>query len=77
MNLDTGDSEFYPSDYLLEYTSDYIPDLYNLPIKSIDDDELDQLLEFFHSTRRSSDLIQHYPGRWNEDNAGLDRKSVV
>ena len=47
MNLDTGDSEVYPSDYLLEYTSDYIPDLYNLPIKSIDDDELDQLLELF------------------------------
>ena len=40
-----GDVEVYPSDCTLEY----VPDPDNTPIKYIDNDEMDQLLEFFYS----------------------------
>ena len=46
--VDNGDVEVYPSDNPLEYPSDSIPDTDYTPIKSIDDDEMDQLLELFH-----------------------------
>ena len=36
--IDNSDVDFYPSEYPLKYTSDYFPDPYNTPIKSIDDD---------------------------------------
>ena len=47
--VDNGYVEVYPSDNPLEYSSESIthPDT-NL-IKSIDDDEMEQLLNFFHS----------------------------
>ena len=32
----------------MEYISDSITDIYYTPIKSIDDDKIDQLLELFH-----------------------------
>ena len=43
--MDNGDIEVYPSDNPSEYTFDYVPDPDNTPIKSIYDDELDELLE--------------------------------
>ena len=47
-SIDNGDVEVYPSEYPFEYTSDSIPDPDTTLIKSIDDDEMDQLLGFFH-----------------------------
>ena len=35
-----GDVEVYDSDHPLEYTSDYIPDPYNIPITPMDDVEM-------------------------------------
>ena len=47
--VDNGYVEFSPSGYQFEYTSDSIPDTDTTMIKSIDDYEMDQLLELFHS----------------------------
>ena len=41
--------EVYPSEYPFGYISKYVPDPDNNTTESIDDDEMDQLLEFFHS----------------------------
>ena len=43
-SLDIGDFKVYPSDYLSEYTSDYVPHLDITPIKPIDDDVYAQVL---------------------------------
>ena len=45
---DNGDVEVYPLEYTFESTSDSVPDPDNTPIKLIGDDEMYQLLEFFH-----------------------------
>ena len=47
--IDNGDVEFHNSEYSFESTSEYVPDTYPTLIKSIDDDEMDQLLGLFHS----------------------------
>ena len=47
--VDNGDVEVYPSDYPSKYTSDSVTKPYTTPIKSIDDDEINKLLELFHS----------------------------
>ena len=47
--MDNGDVEVHPSEFPVEYNSVYVPDLETTPIKPIYDDEMDHLLEFFHS----------------------------
>ena len=47
--IDHFDVEVYPSDFPVEPNSESVPDLDTTVIKSIDDDEMDHLLEFFHS----------------------------
>ena len=44
-----GDVKVHPSEYPFESTSEYVPYIYTTLIKSIDDDEMYQLLELFHS----------------------------
>ena len=46
--IDNGDIEFHPSEFPVESNSEYVPDPDTTPIKSIDDYEMDHLLEFFH-----------------------------
>ena len=41
--VDNGDVNVYTSDYPLESNSEYVTDLYKTPIKSIYDDEMDQI----------------------------------
>ena len=41
--------EVNPSKFLVEYNSESVPYPYTTPIKLIDDDEMDHLLELFHS----------------------------
>ena len=48
-DIDNGDFYVHPSEFPFESNSEYVPDPDNTPIKSIDDDEMDHLLEFFHS----------------------------
>ena len=47
--IDNGDVEVHPSEFLVESNSESVLDPYTTPIKSIDDDEMDHLLELFHS----------------------------
>ena len=47
--IDNGDVEVHPSDFPVEFNSEYVSYIDNATIKSIDDDEMDHLLEFFHS----------------------------
>ena len=47
--IDKGGVGVDPSEYPVEFNSISIPDPYTTPIKSIDDYEMDHLLEFFHS----------------------------
>ena len=47
--IDNGDVEVHPSEYPFESTSESVPGADTTMIKSIDDDEMDQLLELFHS----------------------------
>ena len=47
--VDTGDVYFYTSEYPLEYISEYVTYLDNNPIKSSNDDEVDHILQLFHS----------------------------
>ena len=44
-----GSVEFHPSEFPVEFNSESVPDPETTPIKSIDDDEMDHLLELFHS----------------------------
>ena len=46
--IDNGDVEFHPSEFPVEPNYEYIPDPDTTQIKSIDDDEMDHLLEFFY-----------------------------
>ena len=47
--IDNDDVEAHPSEFTFEYNSEYVSDKDITPIKSIDNDESDHLLEFFHS----------------------------
>ena len=47
--IDNGDVEFHPSDFPVESNSESFPNPDTTPIKYIDDDEMDHLLELFHS----------------------------
>ena len=48
-SIDNGDVNIPNSDVPVESNYDSVPDIDTTPIKSIDDDEMDNLLEFFHS----------------------------
>ena len=47
--IDTGGVEVHPSDFPVESNSKSVPDPDTTPIKSIYDDEMDYILELFHS----------------------------
>ena len=47
--INNGDVEVHPSEYPFECTSEYVTYPDKTPIKSIDDDEMNHLLELFHS----------------------------
>ena len=47
--IDNGDVKIPTSDVPFESNYDLVPDPCTTSIKSIDDDEMDHLLEFFHS----------------------------
>ena len=46
--IDNGDVDVHPSYFPVESNSESIPDPDTTPVKSIDDDEMDHILEFFH-----------------------------
>ena len=48
-SVDNGDVEIQPSDLPVEFISESVSDPETTMIKSIDDDEMDHTLEFFHS----------------------------
>ena len=48
-SIDNGDFGVHPSEFPVESNSEYFPYSYTTPIESIHDDEMDHLLEFFHS----------------------------
>ena len=48
-SIDNGDVEVHPSRYPFEYNSESIPDTDTTMIKSINDYEMEQLLELFFS----------------------------
>ena len=48
-DVDNGDVEVHPSDFTVESNSDSVPYLDTTTIKLIDYDEMDHLLELFHS----------------------------
>ena len=43
-SIDNGDFEVHPSEFSVESNSESVPDPDTIPIKSIDDDEMDHLL---------------------------------
>ena len=45
-----GDVKVDPSEFPFEYNSESVPNPYTNPIKTIDDDIMDHLLELFHSS---------------------------
>ena len=47
--IGNGDIEVQPSEFPVEFYSESVTYLDTTPVKSIDDDEMDHLLEFFHS----------------------------
>ena len=47
--IDNDDFEVHPSEFPIEYNSEYVPDPDTTPIKTIYGDEMDHLLVFFHS----------------------------
>ena len=47
--IDNGDIEVNPSDFPVEFNSEYVPDIDTTIIKQIDDDWMDHILELFHS----------------------------
>ena len=51
-----GDIEVHPSEFPVESNSEYVPGTDTTPIKSIDYDEMDHILEFFHS-EHDDDLL--------------------
>ena len=54
--IDNGDVKIPTSDVPVESNYDSVPYPDTTPIKSIDDDEMDNLLEFFHS-EHDDDLL--------------------
>ena len=46
--VDNGDVEVHPLEYSFESNSESVPYQYTTPIKYIDDDGMDQILELFH-----------------------------
>ena len=48
-SIDNGDVEVHPLEFTFESTNKYDPYTDTNPTKSIDDDEMYHLLEFFHS----------------------------
>ena len=54
--IDNRDVEFHPSEFPVEFKSESVPDPDTTPTKSIDDGEIDHLLEFFHS-EHDDDLL--------------------
>ena len=48
-DIDNVDVEVHPSELTFESNSEYVTDTYTTMIKSIDDDEMDHLLELLHS----------------------------
>ena len=55
-DIDNGDVKVQTSYFLVEFNYKSVPDLDTTPIKSIDDDEMDYLLELFHS-EHDEDLL--------------------
>ena len=47
--IDNGDVKVHTSYFPAEFTSESVPYPETTPIKSNDDDEMDNILEFFHS----------------------------
>ena len=47
-DIDDGDVEVHPSYFPIKYNYESVPNPNTTPIKSIDDDEMDRLLEIFH-----------------------------
>ena len=47
--IDNGDVEFHTSEYAFKSNSEYVPGMDTTPIKSINDDKMDQLLGLSHS----------------------------
>ena len=47
--IDNGDVEVHPSEFPVDYHSESVPEPDTTLIKSIDDDEMDHLLELFYS----------------------------
>ena len=54
--IDNSDVEVHPSYFTFEYKPESVPDADINSIKSIDDDEMDHLLELFHS-EHDDDLL--------------------
>ena len=46
--IDNSDFKISTSEFPVEFNFESVPDTYTTPIKPIDDDEMDHLLEFFH-----------------------------
>ena len=65
--IDNGDVEVHPSEFPVEFISEFVPDLDTTPIKSIDDDEMDHLLELFQSEH--NEIASEC---WNPDASGLN-----
>ena len=55
-SMDNGDIKITTSEFPVESNSESVPDLDNTLIKSIDDDEINNVLEFFHS-EHDEDLL--------------------
>ena len=54
--VDNGDVEDHSLVFQVEFNSESVPDPYTTSIQSIDDDEMDHLLEFFYS-EHDEDLL--------------------
>ena len=54
--IDNGDVEFNTSDFPVDFKSESVSDTDTTPTKSIDDNEMDNFLEFFHS-EQNEDLL--------------------
>ena len=54
--IDNGDVEVHPSYFSVEYNSESVTDPDTTPIKSFDDDEMNHILELFHSEHQD-DLL--------------------
>ena len=56
IEIGNGDVEVQPLEFTFDSDSESVPDPYANPIKSIDDDEMDHILQFFHS-EHDDDLL--------------------